>query len=86
VASLAHTALASLGGYVADPDGRFDRAVPDDEVHALINEVERPIGTHLCGRRLCDMMAAWETSRSPEARSTLGPGRSPTIQRPTACR
>jgi dihydrofolate reductase len=61
MAKLIYTAIASLDGYVADADGRFDWSVPDDEVHAAVNDVERPIGTHLLGRRMYDVLVAWET-------------------------
>ena len=61
MAKLIYAAIASLDGYVADADGNFDWAAPDDEVHAFVNDLERPIGTHLYGRRMYDVMAAWET-------------------------
>ena len=60
MAKLIYSAIASLDGYVADEDGRFDWAAPDDEVHRFINELERPIGTYLYGRRMYEVMAAWE--------------------------
>ena len=59
--SLISTAIASLDGYVEDAHGRFDWAVPDEEVHAFVNELQRPVGTYLYGRRLYETMAAWET-------------------------
>ena len=55
---------ASLDGYVEDEDGNFDWAAPDEEVHAFINDLERPIGTYLYGRRLYEVMAYWETART----------------------
>jgi dihydrofolate reductase len=61
VAKLIYSAMASLDGYVADEDGNFDWAEPDEEVHAFINDLERPIGTYLYGRRLYEVMLAWET-------------------------
>lgn len=61
MARLIYTAIASLDGYVADEDGRFDWAAPDEEVHAFVNDLERPIGTYLCGRRLYEVMVFWET-------------------------
>jgi hypothetical protein len=54
VARLVYTAITSLDGYVADAQGNFDWAAPDEEVHAFINDLERPIGTYLYGRRLYD--------------------------------
>jgi dihydrofolate reductase len=61
VAKLIYATIASLDGYVADEDGKFDWAMPDEEVHAFVNDLERPIGTHLYGRRLYEVMAGWET-------------------------
>ena len=61
MAKLIYSAITSLDGYVADEDGNFDWAVPDDEVHAFVNDLERPIGTYLYGRRLYEVMVAWET-------------------------
>lgn len=61
MADLIYSVLASLDGYVADRDGNFDWAVPDDEVHAFINDLERPVGTYLYGRRMYEVMAGWET-------------------------
>jgi dihydrofolate reductase len=61
VAKLIYSAIASLDGYVADKDGNFDWAVPDEEVHTFINNLERPVGTYLYGRRLYETMVGWET-------------------------
>ena len=61
MADLIYSVLASLDGYIADRDGNFDWAEPDDEVHTFVNDLERPIGTHLYGRRLYEVMVAWET-------------------------
>jgi dihydrofolate reductase len=61
VARLIYSGIMSLDGYTADADGRFDWAAPDEEVHAFVNDLERPIGTYLYGRRMYDTMAVWET-------------------------
>jgi dihydrofolate reductase len=61
MANLIYAAIASLDGYVEDDEGRFDWAAPDDEVHAFVNELERPIGTYLYGRRMYETMLFWET-------------------------
>jgi dihydrofolate reductase len=61
VAKLIYMTIASLDGYVADEDGKFEWAKPDAEVHAFVNDLERPIGTHLYGRRLYEVMTGWET-------------------------
>jgi dihydrofolate reductase len=58
---LIYSALASLDGYVEDERGTFDWAAPDEEVHAFVNDLERPIGTHLYGRRMYETMVVWET-------------------------
>jgi dihydrofolate reductase len=68
---LIYSAIASLDGYVADEDGNFDWAEPDDEVHRFINDLERPVGTYLYGRRLYETMVGWETDDSLAAHSEL---------------
>jgi dihydrofolate reductase len=60
MAKLIYSAVASLDGYIADKTGNFDWAAPDDELHAFINELERPVGTHLYGRRMYEVMRFWE--------------------------
>jgi dihydrofolate reductase len=65
MAKLIYAAIASLDGYVADEDGNFDWAAPDEEVHAFVNDLVRPVGTHLYGRRMYEVMAAWETLDDP---------------------
>jgi dihydrofolate reductase len=71
VAKLVYSAIASLDGYVADGDGDFGWAVPDEEVHAFINDLQRPIGTHLYGRRMYETMAGWETDPTLADQSPL---------------
>ena len=61
MAKLVYMAIASLDGYIEDEDGKFDWAVPDEEVHTFINDLERPVGTHLLGRRMYDVLDSWET-------------------------
>ena len=61
MAKLIYSAITSLDGYVADEDGKFDWSEPDEEVHSFLNDLERPIGTYLYGRRLYEVMVAWET-------------------------
>jgi dihydrofolate reductase len=61
VARLIYSAIASLDGYVADENGNFKWAAPDEEVHAFVNELERPVGTYLYGRRMYEVMVFWET-------------------------
>jgi len=71
VAKLIYSAIASLDGYVADEDGNFDWAVPDEEVHAFINDLDRPVGTYLYGRRMYETMVGWETDPTLADRSPL---------------
>ena len=59
-AALIFTALASLDGYVADSEGNFDWAEPDEEVHRFVNDIERSVGTHLYGRRMYAVMQVWD--------------------------
>jgi dihydrofolate reductase len=61
VARLIYTTIASLDGYAADRNGNFDWAAPDEEVHAFVNDLERPVGTYLFGRRMYEVMVWWET-------------------------
>jgi dihydrofolate reductase len=61
MARLLYSAITSLDGYVADQAGTFDWSMPDDEVHACINDLIRPVATHLYGRRMYDVLAVWET-------------------------
>jgi dihydrofolate reductase len=62
---LIYSAIASLDGYVADTDGRFDWAAPDEQVHAAVNDLSRPIGTFLLGRRMYEVLAPWDTIDDP---------------------
>ena len=61
MARLIYGTNCSLDGYIEDADGRFDFTEPDEEVHQYINDVFRPVGTHLYGRRLYETMMVWET-------------------------
>src|SRR5215216_6115310 len=61
MAKLIYSAIQSLDGYTADEDGNFDWAEPDEEVHAFVNDLERPVGTYLYGRRMYEVMVVWET-------------------------
>ena len=62
MAKLIYSAITSLDGYVADEDGNFDWAAPDEEVHTFVNELERRVGTFLYGRRMYEVMVYWETA------------------------
>ena len=63
---LSYSAIASLDGYVADEHGRWDWSFPDREVHAFVNDLTRPAGTHLYGRRMYEVLVAWETMDDPD--------------------
>src|SRR5881409_2995359 len=73
MARLIYSVIASLDGYVADEDGRFDWAEPDAELHAFVNDLERPVGTYLYGRRMYETMVFLE--RLPD------PGSQPPVMR-----
>ena len=64
MAKLIYSAITSLDGYVADEDGNFDWAAPDEEVHTFVNDLERPVGTYLYGRRMYEVMVYWETAHT----------------------
>src|SRR5438309_3876833 len=66
MAKLIYSAITSLDGYVEDTDGKFEWAAPDEEVHAFVNDLERPIATYLYGRRMYDTMTFWETATGQE--------------------
>ena len=72
MAKLIYVAIASLDGYIEDESGSFDWAAPSDELHAFINDLERPVGTYLYGRRMYETMVYWETGPSAEERSEVG--------------
>ena len=65
MARLIYSAIMSLDGYTADADGGFEWAEPDEEVHAFVNELERPVGTYLYGRRMYETMRSWEAGHVP---------------------
>ena len=64
MAKLIYSAIASLDGYVADEDGNFGWAAPDEEVHTFVNDLERSVGTYLYGRRIYETMVYWETAHT----------------------
>ena len=64
MANLIYSAISSLDGYIADEDGNFDWAAPDEEVHSFVNDLERSVGTYLYGRRMYETMLFWETVRA----------------------
>ena len=77
---LIYSAIVSLDGYTADQEGNFDWGEPDEEVLAFINDLERPVGTYLYGRRMYEVMRYWEDAdldgRSAATREFAGIWRS----------
>jgi len=69
MAKLIYVLNVSLDGYIADEDGKFDWAVPDEEFFSSINDLERPVGTYLYGRQLYELMQVWETDPAAAAQS-----------------
>jgi dihydrofolate reductase len=72
MAKLIYSAISSLDGYVADAEGNFDWSMPDEEVHTFVNDLERPIGTYLFGRRMYEVMRYWETAPTGSAEPSAG--------------
>ncbi len=66
MARLIYSGILSLDGYVADEQGAWDWSEPDEEVHSFVNDLERPVGTHLYGRRMYDVMRYWEADQDEE--------------------
>jgi dihydrofolate reductase len=71
MAKLIYSSISSLDGYVADEEGNFDWAMPDEEVHAFVNDLERPVGTYLYGRRMYETMVYWETAHFLDGQTHL---------------
>src|ERR671931_721512 len=69
MAKLLYVMNASLDGYVADEDGKFDWGAPGEEYYSFINDLLRPVGTYLYGRRLYQLMQVWETDPAAAAQS-----------------
>ena len=64
MAKLIYAGITSLDGYIADEKGKFDWGEPDEELHSFVNDLERGVGTYLYGRRMYNVMVAWETMRN----------------------
>jgi dihydrofolate reductase len=69
MAKLIYVMNASLDGYVADEGGKFDWSVPGEEYYSFVNDLVRPVGTYLYGRRLYELMQVWETDPAAAAQS-----------------
>lgn len=66
MAKLIYSAISSLDGFVADEEGKFDWGEPDEEVHSFINDLDREVGTYLYGRRMYEVMIAWEDVKTDD--------------------
>ena len=64
MAKLIYSAIASADGYIEDAAGSFDWAAPDQDVLRFVNDLERPVGTYLYGRRMYETMLYWETAHT----------------------
>jgi dihydrofolate reductase len=69
MAKLLYVMNASLDGSIADEDGNLDWGAPDEEYYSFLNNLVRPVGTYLYGRRLYELMAVWETDPAAAAQS-----------------
>jgi dihydrofolate reductase len=68
---LIYSAIASLDGYVEDHEGKFGWAAPGEELHTFLNDLERPVGTYLYGRRMYETMVYWDTVDAGPDQSTV---------------
>ncbi|MFH8243124.1 dihydrofolate reductase family protein, partial [Streptomyces sp. NPDC018321] len=62
MAKLIYSMVTSLDGYVSAEEGGIGTGADDPEVHTFINDVFRPVGTYLYGRRMYETMLYWETA------------------------
>ena len=71
MARLLYSAIASLDGYTVDVSGSFAWAVPNEEVHAFVNDRERTVGTYVYGRRMWEVMRYWASDDNGSDRSSV---------------
>ena len=64
MAKLIYSAITSLDGFIEDEEGNFEWGAPDEEVHCFVNDIARPVGTYLYGRRMYETMVYWETAHT----------------------
>ena len=74
MAKLIYSMIASADGYVEDATGDYEWAAPDDEVFRFVNDLERPVGTYLYGRRMYQTMLYWETAHTLRLSLRIEPG------------
>ena len=61
----------SLDGFIAGPDGRFEWATPDEELHRFHNQQASELGGQLYGRRLYETMRFWQTREDDPSASEV---------------
>lgn len=61
MAKLVYIINTSIDGYAEDASGALDWANPA-QTHEFITNLVRPMRTHICGRRLYETMAYWDTA------------------------
>jgi dihydrofolate reductase len=57
---LIYLITTSLDGYAADKNGKFDWAMPTEEVHTFVNNALHNVGTILMGHKLYETMKVWD--------------------------
>lgn len=62
MSKLIYVMPTSLDGFIAGDTDDMDWSAPDEEVMAFINDMHRPIGTYLYGRKNYEVMTVWETT------------------------
>ncbi|MEU2902410.1 dihydrofolate reductase family protein [Streptomyces globisporus] len=72
MAKLIYSMITSLDGYAEAAEGGLGTGAEDPEVHTFVNDLFRPVGTYLYGRRMYETMVYWETALDE-------PGRPPHI-------
>ncbi|MGW3580696.1 dihydrofolate reductase family protein [Streptomyces rubiginosohelvolus] len=61
MAKLIYSMITSLDGYAEAAEGGLGTGAEDPEVHTFVNDLFRPVGTYLYGRRMYETMVYWET-------------------------
>ncbi|WP_017593128.1 dihydrofolate reductase family protein [Nocardiopsis potens] len=64
MAKLIYSMVTSLDGYVEAAEGGLGAGAEDPEVHTFVNDLFRPVGTYLYGRRMYETMVYWETAHT----------------------
>ncbi|MFJ4001676.1 dihydrofolate reductase family protein [Streptomyces parvus] len=62
MAKLIYSMITSLDGYAEAAEGGLGTGAEDPEVHTFVNDLFRPVGTYLYGRRMYETMVYWETA------------------------